>query len=440
MSIQRLKRDRHQHERLGIAMSLAIAIGPSVPAWAGEGALWDVSPGQPGMNDRINVLYVADQSSPTGPALLAGGAFTSAGGSAISGIARWDGTDWQPLGDGSASSDVSSIAVLQGEVLVSSLMPPPALARWDGSEWSAVDDAPNSWLGALGVFDAGDGPQLYVSGGFIFHASDGWTDYIVRWDGTTWYTAGDLASVVHEMLVWDDGAGAMLYGAGSMGLIPGSGGLCVGVGRWDGTMWWPLGDCLNGVGNALAVFDDGSGEALFIGGNFTLAGGQPAQRIARWDGSSWSALAEGVNGEIFALAVFDDGAGPALYVGGAFTEAGGIAAQNLARWDGSEWSAVGDGANNVVHALTAVGPDAGGPALAVAGDFTMIDGQPASRIAFLRPASNDISGDIDGDGDVDVEDLLLLLAAWGTADPDVDIDGNGVVDVQDLLLLLANWT
>ena len=49
-------------------------------------------------------------------------------------------------------------------------------------------------------------------------------------------------------------------------------------------------------------------------------------------------------------------------------------------------------------------------------------------------------GDIDGDGDVDTQDLLALLAAWGPCEgcPE-DIDGNGVVNTADLLTLLANW-
>jgi choice-of-anchor B domain-containing protein len=48
--------------------------------------------------------------------------------------------------------------------------------------------------------------------------------------------------------------------------------------------------------------------------------------------------------------------------------------------------------------------------------------------------------DIDGDGDVDFQDLLLLLAAWGTCtDCPEDLDGDGDVDFQDLLLLLSQW-
>jgi hypothetical protein len=48
--------------------------------------------------------------------------------------------------------------------------------------------------------------------------------------------------------------------------------------------------------------------------------------------------------------------------------------------------------------------------------------------------------DINGDGVVDVQDLLIVLADWGGTSGPADINGDGVVDVQDLLLLLAAWT
>ncbi len=51
-------------------------------------------------------------------------------------------------------------------------------------------------------------------------------------------------------------------------------------------------------------------------------------------------------------------------------------------------------------------------------------------------------GDIDGNGAVDVVDLLGVLGAWGPCSPPclADLDGDGTVGVVDLLILLANWT
>ena len=47
--------------------------------------------------------------------------------------------------------------------------------------------------------------------------------------------------------------------------------------------------------------------------------------------------------------------------------------------------------------------------------------------------------DLTGDGMVDINDLLDLLAAWGETDHAADLDGNGVVDTNDLLNLLGMW-
>src|SRR5215212_2614337 len=51
-----------------------------------------------GADDSISAMIVFDDGS--GPALYAGGAFTAAGGTNASRVARWDGTSWSALGSG----------------------------------------------------------------------------------------------------------------------------------------------------------------------------------------------------------------------------------------------------------------------------------------------------------------------------------------------------
>lgn len=50
----------------------------------------------------------------------------------------------------------------------------------------------------------------------------------------------------------------------------------------------------------------------------------------------------------------------------------------------------------------------------------------------------DPSGDLDGDFDVDIQDLAILLAAYGAGDGG-DIDEDGDTDIADLAVLLANY-
>ncbi|HRP62453.1 MAG TPA: S8 family serine peptidase [Phycisphaerales bacterium] len=50
------------------------------------------------------------------------------------------------------------------------------------------------------------------------------------------------------------------------------------------------------------------------------------------------------------------------------------------------------------------------------------------------------AGDLDNSGAVDVQDLLILLGAWGPCNGcAADLDNSGSVDVQDLLILLGAW-
>jgi hypothetical protein len=54
-----------------------------------------------------------------------------------------------------------------------------------------------------------------------------------------------------------------------------------------------------------------------------------------------------------------------------------------------------------------------------------------------------VPGDTNGDGAVDVADVVVVILAWGPCPPaepcTADLDGNGQVDVNDLVLVILNW-
>lgn len=57
---------------------------------------------------------------------------------------------------------------------------------------------------------------------------------------------------------------------------------------------------------------------------------------------------------------------------------------------------------------------------------------------WLQPSQ---PGDVDGNGGVDVNDMLAMLGLWGACEGcPADTNGDGVVDVNDVLVLLGAWT
>lgn len=72
------------------------------------------------------------------------------------------------------------------------------------------------------------------------------------------------------------------------------------------------------------------------------------------------------------------------------------------------------------------------------------DGQPVTGAVAVLVGIPPCRGDINGDGMVDMADLGLLLAAWGSCGScppvcDGDVNGTCVVDMSDLLIVLSTW-
>jgi hypothetical protein len=415
---------------------------------------WSGAVGVPGMDDRVWSLTVYDDG--TDPALYAVGDFLTAGGVSAQHIARWDGGEWTPVGGGlegtlflaqTVFDDGGGPALYVGGLLSSAGgVPVNGLARWDGVEWSAVGENGPGFVFSLAATQEVSpvGPALYAGGNFV--------DGVRKWDGSQWSSLGTGPfGIVEALVMFDDGSGEALYAAGR---FEEAGGKTVNkIAKWDGTSWSPLGEGLT-CGSlpraaVLSVFDDGSGPALYVGGEFCSAGGIPAENIARWNGSSWSPLADGTSYAVFALWVFDDGSGPALYSSGSPQLPDGGIASGVGKWDGLVWSALGAGITSTEFTADMTSFDDGlGPALYVGGDFSMAGGMPVGRVA--RWGCLPIPGDQDGDGDVDAGDLALLLGDWGPCpDPctpgepaetcDADLNGDCEVGAFDLATLLGNW-
>lgn len=183
-------------------------------------------------------------------------------------------------------------------------------------------------------------------------------------------------------------------------------------------LWEVLGTGANGIVKAIVE----TSTDIFIGGDFTTAGGVTVNHVARWNKSlsTWNALGpggtKGTNDDVRALAVSNDE--NTLFIGGDFTAAGGTAFNYFVQYDiaGDTFSGVGEAepvlnfivlglvvdSNDKVYAVGAftTGKAAGGGAITL------------NRIGIFDPAST---------GWLNITDGTIGLDAIGWA---IDIDGD----------------
>ncbi|MEY4227803.1 MAG: hypothetical protein RLZ84_395 [Actinomycetota bacterium] len=313
-----------------------------------------------------------------------GGKLSRVGGHFVSsGVAKWNGSEWLPVGAGRSYETVYALETLNGDLYAGGNFPVMGISH--------PDDTYDAAAGMRGI---------------------------AKWNGTSWSrVGGGVNGTVYDILA----VGSDLYVTGDFttaynATSSGSPVTVNGIAKWNGTSWSALGTgfVTGGVGRALAT----AGGSVTVAGNFLLGG---ASNVAKWDGTSWSALGASVVYPAMSVAVTSDGSvtyvgtdrpsgdgtiekfasgtwtsittsnsstdsvihglhvsGSNVYATGTFTSVNSVSALvGVAVFNGTNWSAMGTGlaggSGLVVRSL--------GSEIAAGGTFTSAGGASAGRLA-----------------------------------------------------------
>ena len=415
------------------------AVTKNIAAWndttwsiLNEGTVGDNSNFLPG----VNALAVYDNK------LIVGGDFAIIDGITVNNIAAWDGSSWLTLGSGLTGFEpytgwakVCALSVYNNQLIAGGNFTTAGgitanrIAAWDGSTWSGLGSGmsvANSLYGvsALTIYN-----NYLVAGGHFFAADGLAASHIAVWDGYSWSSLDSgLNGPVEALTIYDNNlvAGGNFTMAGD---IPANH-----TAVWDGMEWTSLGTGIDGPVYAFAIFDD----QLIAGGWFSVAGGVEANSIAAWNGTSWSPLGPGFT-KMWDIATVSTliGYGNNLIAGGSFEKAGFVYANNIAAWNGLAWFTLGSGTNGSVNVLGNYKGDLlTGGAFFTAGDKISV---------FLARWTKEYyyCGDINGDGLINIFDVIYLISYLYLSGPDpvvlgsADVNSDGNVDIFDINYLIS---
>ncbi|MEZ6171994.1 MAG: hypothetical protein R3B58_03360 [Phycisphaerales bacterium] len=287
-------------------------------------------------------------------------------------VLRFDGQTWSQMPSlitGNANAICSATVagqqrlVAAGNFQFATFSQPPNLngvAYFNGSAWQPLGEGHAGEAFACIPFDGPFGPTVLI-GGDITSASGFAFGNIGFWNGFGWQPLGNgVSGIVHALAEFDDGQGPQVYVGGSF-TVETPTGTATNLARWNGTDFEPL-PVPNGTVRALDVANDGTTTSLYISGTFTMIDGNEMPGLVRFQNNALESVGGGVwqhqsNGQYngttvrvvsgsqnstSGISVFAE----KFYVDDQFTK--GYATFDGAGWD-SCYSGVSGGAHNVVQ-------------------------------------------------------------------------------------------
>jgi hypothetical protein len=199
----------------------------------------------PGFSQTSNLYNIIKYNNQ----IVACGEFDRVGNKQISGIMEWNGTSWDSLGSGLGGSIPGTPPVMYphdmcvygndlivaGNFTTAGGQQVNGIARWDGTQWHPLGPGFNKSVYGVCVYNG----VLYAGGDFTFSGNVP-LHYIAAWNGTSWHSTGFSLyyaspldySFVHTMTVIN---GKMYISGGFDRALSGSTILhCTGIASYDG--------------------------------------------------------------------------------------------------------------------------------------------------------------------------------------------------------------
>jgi hypothetical protein len=276
-----------------------------------------------GFNQYTQTIFVDSSDSK----IYVSGAFTQADSIRAIGIAVWNGSHWDSLGQGMTYLQNNlAIAKFQNYIYSDGRFQSGSVDNFGGkfinNNWDSLGLGVNS---SIHQFKEING-ELWVSGAFT-EVDGNSCNILAKWNGLNWNCIYlPYWNMIDDFLFYNN----LLVIGGNFFDSSNNG---VDLAFYDGFNFGIFDHPIYGglsVIHSLVIFQ---GD-LYAAGYFTQLDGNEGNFIMRWDGNQWHDVGGGTDNEIWCMTIFNN----ELYVGGFFNYAGGINTGNLAKWDGSQWS------------------------------------------------------------------------------------------------------